>query len=58
MSPYHEIITNKLGKENVYTSQMENWFILSNEVNYVQYYTYPKNFLRLSVKALDEKNHR
>ena len=33
---YHEIITNKIEKENTITSQMEQGSILSNVVNYIQ----------------------
>ena len=32
--PYHELSTNKVEKENVITSQMEQWSILSNVVIY------------------------
>ena len=37
---------------------MEQWSILSNVVNYVQYDRNPKNFYDLYIKALDQKNHR
>ena len=37
---------------------MEQWSILSNIVNYVQYDRNPKNFHELNVKALDQKYHR
>ena len=36
-NPYHNIIINNIDKENIITSQMEQWSILSNVVNYVQY---------------------
>ena len=39
INPYHEIITSKVEKENTMISQMEQWSILSNVVNYVQYNT-------------------
>ena len=29
VTPYHEIITNNIEKENIITSQMEQWSILS-----------------------------
>ena len=44
VNPYHEIITNKIEKENIITMQMEQWSILSNVVNYVQYDRHPRNF--------------
>ena len=33
INPYHKIIINNTGKENIITSQMEQWSILSNKVN-------------------------
>ena len=45
INPYHEIITNKVDKDNMIISQMEDWSILSNIVNYVQYDRHPKHFL-------------
>ena len=32
INPYHEITTNKTGKGNIVTTQMEQWSILSNVV--------------------------
>ena len=40
--PYHEIIRNKVGIDDIIISQMEQWLILSNIVNYVQYHRHPK----------------
>ena len=37
---------------------MEQWSILSNVVNYLQYNRYPKNFHNLSIKAVNEVNHK
>ena len=42
INPYHEIITNKAEKDNTIISQMEQWSILSNVANYVQYDMHPK----------------
>ena len=42
---YHKIITNKVEKEDIITLQMEQWSILSNVVNYVQYVRHPRNFM-------------
>ena len=44
VNPNHEIIMNKVEKENKITSQMENWSILGNIVNYVQYDRHSKIF--------------
>ena len=37
INPYYEIITNKVEKDDAIISQMKQWSILSNKVNYVQY---------------------
>ena len=37
---------------------MEQWSILSNVVNYVQYDRNLKYFYDLVVKTIDQKNHR
>ena len=37
---------------------MEQWAILNNVLNYVQYDRNPKNFYELNVKAIDQKNYR
>ena len=44
INPYHNIIINNIDRENVFTSQMEQWSILSNIVNYVHYDRNPKEF--------------
>ena len=41
VSPFPEMITSKKGKENIITTQMKQWSILSNIVNYVQYDRHP-----------------
>ena len=58
INPYHKIITNKVEKENTITSQMEQWSILSNVVNYVQYNRDPRNFYDLDIRTVDQKSHR
>ena len=35
INQYHKIIVNNIDKENIITSQIEQWLILSNVVNYV-----------------------
>ena len=37
VNPYHDIITNKIEKENIIMSQRQQWSILSNVVNCGQY---------------------
>ena len=58
INPYHYIIINTFDRENVITSQMKQWSILSNVVNYVWYDRSLRDFCNLNVKALDQKNHR
>ena len=58
VNPYHEIITNNIDRENIITLQMEEWSILSNVVNYVQYDRHPRIFYDLDVKTIDQKRHR
>ena len=58
INPYQNIVVNNTDKDNINTSQMQHWSIVSNVVNYVQYDRNPKNFHELNVKALDQKNHK
>ena len=43
INPYRELIVNNAEKIETVLSQMEQWSILSNVVNYVQYDKHPKN---------------
>ena len=38
-------------------SQMEQWSILSNVINYIQYNRNPRDYFKLDIKTLEEKNH-
>ena len=55
---YHEIITNKVEKDDTTISQMDQWPFLSNVVNYVQYSRHPKRIYDLDIKAADLKSHK
>ena len=46
INPYHETIVNKAERDNTILSQMEQWSIMSNEVNYIQYNRHPKNMCK------------
>ena len=37
VNPYRELIVNNKGKVVTVLSQMEQWLILSNVINYIQY---------------------
>ena len=58
INPDHEIIVNKAERGNAILSQMEQWSVLSNVVNYVQYNRHFKNFYNLDIKAREQKNHK
>ena len=47
VNPYCNIVINEFEMENVIASQMEQWSILSNAVNYVQYDRNPRDFYNL-----------
>ena len=58
INPYCEIIVNKAERDDTIISQMEQWSMLSNVMNYVQYNRHPKNFYNLVIKAMDSKSHK
>ena len=58
INPYCKIIVNKAERDNTILLQMEQWSILSNMVNYIQYDRHPKNFYNLDIKAIDQKRHK
>ena len=37
---------------------MDQWSILSNVVNHVQYDTYPKNFYNLNIRDVNKGNYK
>ena len=51
-NPYKELIVNNAGKIETTLSQMEQWSILSNVINYVQYDKNPKNVHTVSMSNL------
>ena len=48
MKPYKELIVNNAEKVETVLSQMEQWSILSNVINYIQYDKHPKNYHSLN----------
>ena len=58
INPYHKIIVNSIDKENIIPSQMEQWSIFSNVVNYVQYDRHPKFFLWFRCEVNRSENHK
>ena len=58
INPYHEVIINKAEGDNTILLQMEQWSILSNMINYLQYDGHPKNVYNLDIKTIDKKSHK
>ena len=58
INSYHEIIANKVEKFDTIISQMEQWLILSNIVNYIQYGRHPENYYDLDIKPKDSRSHK
>ena len=54
------MIINNFEKDNVDSniSLMEQWSIPGNAINYAQYKRNSRDYLKLNIKELDEKNHR
>ena len=56
--PYRELIVNNAGKIETTLSQMEQWSILSNVINYVQYNKHPKNFHTMSIRLINKMKNK
>ena len=51
-NPYKELIVNNTDRVEMSQSQMEQWSILSNVINYVQQSKNPRNFHFMTIKPL------
>ena len=51
---YRELILNNAGKIESTLSPMEQWSIISNVINYVQYNKHPKNFHAMSFRPINK----
>ena len=57
-NPYKELIINNAEKIEPLLTQMEQWSILSNMLNYIQYDEHLKNFHSLGISTVNiYKNH-
>ena len=57
-NPYKELIVNNAEKMEPLLAQMEQWSILSNKLNYIQYDIHSKNYHNLGISAVNKyKNH-
>ena len=54
---YKELIVNNPIKVKSALSQMEQWSVLSNVINYVQYSKNPKDFYTMTVKPVNNGKH-
>ena len=54
-NPYNELIVNNTIKVESALSQMEQWSILSNVINYIQYSKNPKDFHSVTVGPVNNK---
>ena len=55
-NPYSELIVNYGSKVENTLSQMEQWSILFNVINYVQYSKVAKNFHNVTIKPINTNN--
>ena len=53
-NPYRELIVNNAEKIEPLLAQMEQWSILSNTLNYIQYDRHPKNYHSLGISAVNK----
>ena len=53
-NPYKELIVNNAEKIEPLLTQMEQWSILSNTLNYIQYDRHPKNYHSLGISAVNK----
>ena len=55
---YRELTVNNAGKIETTLSQMEQWSILGNIINYVKYDKHPKNFHNMSVGPINKMKNK
>ena len=53
-NPYKVLIVNNTEKIEPLLAQMEQWSILSNTLNYIQYDRHPKNYHNLGISAVNK----
>ena len=53
-NPYRELTVNNAEKLEQLMMQMEQWSILSNTLNYIQYDKHPENYHNLSNNAVNK----
>ena len=58
INPYKELIVNNAKKFEIVLSQMEQWSLLSNVINYIQYDKHPKNCHDLNIRTVNKEKHK
>ena len=58
ITPYRELIVNNAEKIETLLSQMKQWSIQSNIVNYIQYDRHSKNFHNLNIRAVSKEKYK
>ena len=56
-NPYKELIVNNGIKVENALSQMEQWSILGNILNYVQYSKNPRDFYTMNIRPINNGKH-
>ena len=57
-NPNRELIVNNAGKVETTLSQIEQWSILSNVINYIQYDKHPQNFHSMLVRPVNKMKNK
>ena len=58
INPYRELIVSNAEKNETVLSQMEQWLILNNVVNYVQYDKHTKNSHTLNISTVNKEKYK
>ena len=58
VNPYRKMIVNNAEKIETVLTQMEQWSILSNVINYIQYDKHPKNYHSLNIGTVNKEKCR
>ena len=58
INPYQELIVNNAEKIEPLMTQMEQWSILSNDLNYIQYGRFHSMNNTLDIKAVNKYKHK
>ena len=54
VNPYKELIVNNVEVDKMLCTQMEQWSIFSNRINYIQYDRFPKSYHSLDISVVDK----